>query len=301
MDSWTWVYLTLMASTAQAVRTGGQKHLTAHLSPFAVTFVRFLYGLPFAVLYFLIIQNQYDKPFPILSTTFLGFSLAMGLMQIAATTLLIYLFSLRNFATGTTYARTEAFLTAIVGALFFNEVIQLQGWFAIGVSVSGVLLITVVRTSGAMVTRLWNKSAAIGLGSGLAFAFSSLLLRKASLSLGDSDFLFTAALTLMTVVCIQTTILGTYLLVAERDQFRILLREWKVSAFVGLTSIIGSIGWFTAMTIQSPSYVKALGQIEFIFTLAISVLFFKERSSPKELAGMALVAAGIIYLLAVAR
>ena len=105
----------------------------------------------------------------------------------------------------------------------------------------------------------------------------------------------------MTVVCIQTTILGTYLLVAERDQFRILLREWKVSAFVGLTSIIGSIGWFTAMTIQSPSYVKALGQIEFIFTLAISVLFFKERSSPKELAGMALVAAGIIYLLAVAR
>ena len=301
MDSWTWVYLTLMASTAQAVRTGGQKHLTAHLSPIAVTFVRFLYGLPFAILYFLIIQNQYDKPFPILSTTFLGFSLAMGLMQIAATTLLIYLFSLRNFATGTTYARTEAFLTAIVGALFFNEVIQLQGWFAIGVSVSGVLLITVVRTSGAMVTRLWNKSAAIGLGSGLAFAFSSLLLRKASLSLGDSDFLFTAALTLMTVVCIQTTILGTYLLVAERDQFRILLREWKVSAFVGLTSIIGSIGWFTAMTIQSPSYVKALGQIEFIFTLAISVLFFKERSSPKELVGMALVAAGIIYLLAVAR
>ena len=41
--------------------------------------------------------------------------------------------------------------------------------------------------------------------------------------------------------------------------------------------------------------------LEFIFTLAISVLFFKERSSPKELAGIALVAAGIIYLLAVAR
>jgi drug/metabolite transporter (DMT)-like permease len=301
MDSWTWVYLTLMASTAQAVRTGGQKHLTTHLSPLAVTFVRFLYGLPFAILYFLIIQNYYDKPFPILSSTFLGFSLAMGMMQITATTLLIYLFSLRNFATGTTYARTEAFLTAIVGALFFNEVIQLQGWFAIGVSVSGVVLITIARTSGAMVTRLWNKSAAIGLGSGLGFAFSSLLLRKASLSLEDSNFLFTAALTLMTVVFIQTTILGVYLLVAERSQFRILCREWKVSAFVGLTSIIGSIGWFTAMTIQSPSYVKALGQIEFIFTLAISILFFKERSSPKELAGMALVAAGIIYLLAVAR
>jgi drug/metabolite transporter (DMT)-like permease len=301
MDSWTWVYLTLMASTAQAVRTGGQKHLTTHLSPIAVTFVRFLYGLPFAILYFLIIQNHYDKPLPTLSPTFLGFSLAMGMMQIAATALLIHLFSLRNFATGTTYARTEAFLTAIVSALFFNEVIQLQGWFAIAISVAGVVLITIARTDGAIVARLWNKSAAIGLGSGLGFAFSSLLLRRASLSFGDSNFLFTAALTLVTVVAIQTTLLGVYLLIAERDQFRILFRQWRVSAFVGLTSIIGSIGWFTAMTIQNPSYVKALGQIEFLFTLAISIFFFKERSSPKELFGMVLVAAGIVYLLAVAR
>ncbi|MBT5110579.1 MAG: DMT family transporter [Rhodospirillaceae bacterium] len=301
MDSWTWVYLTLMASAAQAVRTGGQKHLTAHLSPIAVTFVRFLYGLPFAILYFLVIQYVYDKPFPSLSPTFLGFTLAMGITQITATALLIHLFSLRNFATGTTYARTEAFLTAVVSALFFNEVIQLQGWVAIGVSVAGVVLITIARTDGALVTRLWNKSAAIGLGSGLGFAFSSLLLRRASLSVGDSNFLFTAALTLMTAVIIQTTILGVYLLVVERDQFRILVREWRVGAFVGLTSIIGSIGWFTAMTIQNPSYVKALGQIEFLLTLAISVFFFKERSSPKELVGMALVAAGIAYLLAVAR
>ena len=137
MDSWTWVYLTLMASAAQAVRTGGQKHLTAHLSPIAVTFVRFLYGLPFAILYFLVIQYVYDKPFPSLSPTFLGFTLAMGITQITATALLIHLFSLRNFATGTTYARTEAFLTAVVSALFFNEVIQLQGWVAIGVHLNG--------------------------------------------------------------------------------------------------------------------------------------------------------------------
>ena len=297
MDSWTWVYLTLMASAAQAVRTGGQKHLTAHLSPIAVTFVRFLYGLPFAILYFLVIQYVYDKPFPSLSPTFLGFTLAMGITQITATALLIHLFSLRNFATGTTYARTEAFLTAVVSALFFNEVIQLQGWVAIGVSVAGVVLITIARTDGALVTRLWNKSAAIGLGSGLGFAFSSLLLRRASLSVGDSNFLFTAALTLMTAVIIQTTILGVYLLVVERDQFRILVREWRVGAFVGLTSIIGSIGWFTAMTLQNAAYVRALGQIELVFTFAASYLAFRERLSRSEFGGIVLVTIGILILI----
>jgi drug/metabolite transporter (DMT)-like permease len=304
MDSWLWVYLTLMAATAQSVRTGGQKHLTAHLSPIAVTFVRFLFGLPFAIVYFLIIETIYDKPLPPLSATFLGFSAAMGLCQIAATALLIHLFSLRNFAMGTTYARTEAFLTAILGSLFFGEILALHGWLAIAISVAGVVLITIARTGGAdggFLSRLWNKSAAVGLGSGLGFALSSLLMRHASLSFGDSNFLYTAALTLVTVVSIQTVILGGYLLMTERGQFLKIATQWKPSAFVGVTSIIGSVGWFTAMTIQNASYVKALGQIEVIFTLAISVLFFKERSSPTELAGMALVALGIVYLLIVAR
>jgi uncharacterized membrane protein len=51
------------------------------------------------------------------------------------------------------------------------------------------------------------------------------------------------------------------------------------------------------MTIERAAYVKALGQVELLFTLALSVLFFKERSTPKELLGMALVAGSIIVLL----
>ena len=51
------------------------------------------------------------------------------------------------------------------------------------------------------------------------------------------------------------------------------------------------------MTIERAAYVKALGQIEFIFTLAVSILYFREKSSPKELVGMSLVAGGIVVLL----
>jgi uncharacterized membrane protein len=61
--------------------------------------------------------------------------------------------------------------------------------------------------------------------------------------------------------------------------------------------VVGSAGWFTAMTIERAAYVKALGQVELLFTLALSVLYFKERSTPKELMGMGMVAGSIVVLL----
>lgn len=303
MESWGWVYLTFMASAAQAVRTGGQKHLTQHMSTLAVTLVRFVYGLPFVAAYFLFLLNAYDKEIPTLTLYFLAFCLTASIGQIIATVLLIYLFSFRNFAVGTTYARTEAFLTAVVGALFFNELINFQGWLAIGISVIGVIVITVVKTNvdgGSWISRIWNKSAAVGLASGLCFALASLSIRRAALSLDDDTFLFPAAFTLLTMVIMQSAMLGCYVILKERAQLPIMVREWKVASFVGATSALGSIGWFTAFTLQNASFVKALGQIEFIFTLAISILFFREKSSAGELVGMALVVAGIVYLLAVA-
>ena len=304
MESWGWVYLTFMAAGAQALRTGGQKHLTQHLGTLAVTLVRFAFGLPFAVAYLAVLLNLLDKDIPTLTLTFLAYCLAGSLSQIVATLMLIYLFSLRNFAVGTTYARTEAFLTAVVGAVFFGEFINLLGWLAIAISVAGVVIITVARTAydqgGGVAARLINPSAAVGLTSGLGYALASLFIRRASLSLGDDGFMFPAAVTLVTVIAIQCTLLTGYLLFAQRGQFAIIAWQWKVGVFVGATSTLGSIGWFTAFTMQNAGFVKALGQVEFIFSLAISVLFFKEKSSAGEIAGMALVVAGIIALLVVA-
>ena len=300
MENWGWVYLTLMAAAVQSVRTGGQKYLTRHMSTFAVSLVRFVYGLPFVVAYFVILMYAYGREIPEITLYFLSFCLLGGLGQILATALLIYLFSFRNFAVGTTYARTEAFLTAVAGAFIFGEVISLQGWLAITISVTGVIIITVVKTTienDNWVRRLWNKSAAVGLASGLGFALASLSIREAALSFGDDTVLFPAALTLLTTILMQSAILGLYIVVRERQQITIMLREWKVGTFVGITSALGSIGWFTAFTLQKASFVKAVGQIEFIFTLAISILFFRERTSPGELFGMLLVVAGIVYLL----
>jgi uncharacterized membrane protein len=61
--------------------------------------------------------------------------------------------------------------------------------------------------------------------------------------------------------------------------------------------MLGSLGWFTAMTLQNAAYVRALGQIELVFTFAASVLFFREKSTVREIAGIVILTAGIVLLL----
>ncbi|MDX1514659.1 MAG: DMT family transporter [Gammaproteobacteria bacterium] len=301
MNGWLWIALTLFAVSMQTVRTAGQKHLTRHMDAVAATLVRFLFGLPFAAAYLFAVTRWYGSPVPDFNPTFIVFSVIASVAQIIATALLIYLFSLRNFAVGTTYARTEAFLTAVVGALFFGELITLAGWFAILLSVAGVVVLTVARTRlerQSLLDRLWNRAALVGLGSGLGFALASLSLRKASLSLGVDNFQLSAGTTLVTMVSIQTVLTCLWVGARSAHQFPVILRQWRVCAFVGLTSALGSIGWFTAMTLERASYVKALGQVEFVFALAVSTFVFRERSNRPELAGMGMIAAGVLVLLA---
>jgi drug/metabolite transporter (DMT)-like permease len=64
--------------------------------------------------------------------------------------------------------------------------------------------------------------------------------------------------------------------------------------FIGVTSTLGSIAWFTAFALQNASYVRAVGQVEVVFTLLISVLYFRERINPLELAGIAATVAGVL-------
>ena len=60
---------------------------------------------------------------------------------------------------------------------------------------------------------------------------------------------------------------------------------------------MASIGWFTAMTIQQAALVRALGQIELVFTIATATLIFKERINKMEFIGIFLILAGIIILI----
>lgn len=291
----SWVLWTLLAASMQAVRTAGQKQLSGSVSPMTATLVRYLFGWPFAVAYLAYLLADRGTSIPDLNPVFYLSGLAAGILQIVATVLLIRLFAMRNFAVGTTFIRTEILLTAIIGVVFFTEQISLLGWTAILVSVTGLILISLSKQRG--MAAVWNLSAAFGLASGLAFALTSLFLRQASLSLGLDDAPLSAAVTLVYMVSLQTLVCLGMVLWQKPQDLKVLPRKVPASVFIGVTSVLGSVGWFTAMTLQSAAYVKTLGQIEFLLTLGLAIFYFKERPDPTEWLGMGMVVCGAVLLL----
>jgi drug/metabolite transporter (DMT)-like permease len=297
--NWLWIPLTLGAAAMQTVRTAGQKHLSEDVSNLMATLTRFLFGLPFALVYLGALMTIYDWAPPIIGAEFITFTFIAAVSQIVGTVLLIHMFSFRNFTVGTAYARTEAFLTAVVGALFFSEVVSIPGWIAISTSIVGVVLITFTRGSlfeGGLLKQLFTPIAGIGITSGLGFALAALSLRRASLSLGDPNFLATAALTLVTVITIETILLSIIVAIRDREHFTAMRGKLKIGAFIGATSMLGSVGWFTAMTLEQASYVRAFGQVEFVFAMLVSTLLFRERYTRNELLGIALIAVSSVAL-----
>ena len=294
-----WIPITIGAAFFQNLRSALQRHLKGRLSNTGATFSRFAYAAPLAVAYALALAAFTGDELPRPNGTFALYAIVGGLAQITATALLLYSFSFRNFAVGTTYSKPETVQTAIFGILILGDPLGLGAAIAIIISLCGVMAISVASTRMSLIGLLtsWTeKPALIGLASGAFFGISAISYRGASLSLGDQGFLIRAAYTLACVTVFQTVVMALYMRLREPGQLTAVLRSWRVSVWAGVTGMIASAGWFTAMTIQNAAYVRALGQIELVFTFAAAVFFFHERPNRTEVAGIVLVIAGLLIL-----
>jgi drug/metabolite transporter (DMT)-like permease len=299
-----WIPITIFAAFAQNLRFMLQKHLKAtKLTTGGATFSRFLFAAPIAVLLVAgLTRAGWDIPQAALRTWV--FVVMGGSAQIIATMLVVALFAERNFAVGITLKKTETMMTALVGLIVLNEAITLWAIIAILVGIIGVILLSdppKLAGGGAWYRRIFNRAAAYGIGSGVLFAISATSYRGASLSLGSGDFIIRAAFTLACVTTFQTIAMSLWLRVREPGEITRVLRSWRVTSLVGITGVLGSLGWFMAFTLQNAAYVKALGQVELVFTFLASYIIFKERSTGREIIGIALVVASILLLILVVR
>jgi drug/metabolite transporter (DMT)-like permease len=256
--------------------------------------------VPLALLYAVSLQNGFGHALPTPNLTFAIFGVIGGVSQIVATALLVYLFSFRNFAVGTTYSKTETVQAAIFGLVILGDTIGTSAIIGIMISLVGVMAISMARQKTGMkglLTSLTQKTALIGLASGAAFGISAVAYRASSLALGGEGFLMQASFTLVCVTVLQALIMTVYLKVREPGQITAVIRNWKVAGLVGLSGMLGSACWLTAMTIQNVAYVRALGQVELVFTFIASYVFFKERTNRVEFVGIMAIIAGIVVLL----
>lgn len=264
------------------------------------TFVRFGFGVPFAFLYVALLHLVAGYELPAPNRVFLLWVMTGGLAQILATALLIHLFSHRNFVVGTAYSRTEPAQAAVFGLVFLGDKASYGKIAAIAVSVVGVMVISVARTAfsaAALVSSVWSRTAGIGILSGTGFGIAAVAYRAASLSLGHPGFLMQAAMTLAWTIVFQTGVMTAWMAWRERDEFARIAAAWRTALLVGAVGATASFGWFAAMTLQQAAVVKAVAQVEIIFTYASAVLFFREHVSRMEITGCLLIVAGILGLL----
>jgi drug/metabolite transporter (DMT)-like permease len=295
-----WKLFTIFSAFVQNFRFMLQRNMhLSGLTPTSATFARFIFGAPIAFLFLTFLLINLDYQLPRSQPKFFYFSLIGGLSQIFATILTIKLFAKRNFSIGIIFTKTEIIQTAIVGFIFLGEIISLYSALAILISFIGIICLSKPKTNLLISPgrHYFNQTTLFGLGAGAFFGISSVGYRGASLSLLEGDFIIRAATTLAFVTIFQASIMTIWFIFKNRNDALKTLKLWRISGLVGLTGVLGSYAWFMAFTLQNAAYVRALGQIELVFTFLGSYFFFKERHTKTEIFGIALIILSIFILL----
>lgn len=282
----TWILFTLMAAFMQAWRNAFQKQLSTTVDVYGVTLARFIFALPLALLYISCLYHFQPVTESVhFNLRFAIYVLIAALSQIAATALMVQLFKQKNYAIGVGLAKSEAVLAAIIAVVFLSDHLSLLGWF--GVAVGGLAVF--LMSKGRDFSDFSVQTLCIGIGSGLCFAITSLLVREASLELDNLPFIHRAAWVLLMVIGTQCFLLLMYLGIFRRATLWAMWQRIGLTFRVSLCSFLASLGWFSAMSIQSVPIVKTLGQVEIIFSMLISAYFFKEKLARAEHLGIVLV------------
>lgn len=295
-----WVIISVAAAAFQTLRFMLQKQLSmGTLSTGGATFSRFFYSAPIIFSLATIYLIWSGEALPDFSAQFWVYGLSGGVSQILATWLVVALFQQRNFAVGITLKKTEVLQTALFGLLILGDRVSVAGLLAISIGLIGVIVLSQKpgHTEGTLVSRLLNKGVGLGLLSGVFFAISAVGYRGATLEIASEDPVLRASVTLAAVTICQTIGMGLWLAWREKGEIGRVIAARRTAVWMGVTGMAGSLCWFIAFTLQNAAYVFAVGQVEVVFSLIASALYFNETVAKRELIGIALITLSILYLI----
>ena len=297
-----WIPITIAAAFLQNLRSALQKALKGRLSTSGAAYARFYYAWPFALLYVWTLSSFGGFAIPTPNTSFLVYCALGGLAQILFTVVLLWMFSFRSFAVGTTLSKLEVVLIAVFGAVLLGDTVGPIAILAILIGAAGTILLTFRETkltAGGLLRGLGEKVTLVGLLCAALLGSSVVFFRGAALALNGPDFIMAAAYALAVALLMQTVMMGAWFLLFDRPQLLKVLQEWWRAMPVCIVGSACSVCWFTAFTLQNAAYVRALGQVELLFTIAVSIFYFREKVTAAELSGIALIVSAILLILLV--
>lgn len=297
-----WIAVTLFAAFIQSARFVLQKRLRmGPLGTAAATLSRFFFVWPILLTFALAYSFARGLELPSLNPSFWMHGIAGALGQILGTVCTVALFQHRNFAVGATFKQTEVIQTVLLGLIILGEGVSILAFGAILIGVVGVIALSdSPEVEGDWRARVLNRATALGLGSGVLFGLASVGYRGAALAMEGGDVLLRSAFGLALLTLFQTGVLVLWLHLREPGQILAMLRAWRTASLVGVTSMLGSLGWFTAFSLQTAALVKALGQTELLFSFLASTFLFGERSTGRELFGIAALTLSVVLVILLA-
>ncbi|CAN7380439.1 EamA family transporter [Pseudorhodoferax sp. LjRoot39] len=293
LPAWAWIPITLAAALAQTVRNAAQRSLVSQAGTLAATLARFLYGLPFALLFVALAQQLSGRPVPAFHAGYFGWVAMGAVAQLLATACLLKAMQQRNFIVGVAFSKTEVLQVALFSTLFLHEVPTWLAALAMLLATLGVVLLS-LPARGAVAVGGGSQAVLFGVASGACFALSAVGFRGAALAMTDVAPWLLGGWGVLWAQLLQSLLLGGWLAARDPVALATTARVWRVSILAGAMGALASTGWFTAMAIQPAADVRTLGLVEVFFSLVVSRRIFREKLRAGERWGLALVLLGLV-------
>lgn len=292
---WLWIVFTIAAALSQTARNALQRSLIATVGTAGATHVRFLFGLPFSLLFLAAVTLATNAALSAPGARFFAWASLGAIAQITATAMMLMAMQNRSFVVAIAYIKTEPVLVAVFGLAFLGDALSFPVVTAIVIATAGVVVMS--WTPGVAAANS-ARPAALGIVAGAFFALAAVGFRGAVLSLPDAaNVIAAAAYTLAWSLAIQTALLSLWLLMFDREAFGAILRAWQPSLAAGFVGALASQFWFMAFAVATAASVRTLALIEVLFAQIVSQGLFSQKTAPREAAGIVLLVAGIALLL----
>ena len=299
LTPWLWAIFTVLAAASQTFRNAMQRGLTTSLGTIGATHVRFLFGLPFSLVFLGLILLVSGASLPPFTGAFFGWVVVGAFAQIAATGLMLATMRSKSFVVTTAYTKTEPVQAALFGFVALGDRLSVLTSVAILIATAGVMLLSWPRRpalADAAADPFDWASAVQGIAAGGMFALSAVGFRAAIRTLQTDNFVVAASATLVSGLILQAISMTLFIAIQDRSVLIAILRNWRQSMLAGFAGALASQLWFLAFAIETAARVRTLALVEIFFAQMISGRMFRERTSRRELIALILVAIGCVLI-----
>ena len=283
-----WIPITLGAASLQVARNAAQRGLLGEAGPWGATLVRFLFGLPFSVVFGGISIALSSHLAPHIDPRFFIACAIGGLAQIGATAAMLVSMRRSSFTLGATFSQSDIPLAALIG-LALGEPLGASRWIGLAMVTAGLVALGWPRRG----VKDWT-AALFGFAAGAGFAVSSNAYRQATLGLEPRHAAFSALATLVVVQAMQSVALVGWLAARDPHALRVVFQRWRPSTTAGLFGAMASSLWFIAFALSPAGPVRAVGVAEVPFTALAGRRLFAERLSLRELILCGAIVVGVV-------